>query len=142
MNALSKFDVADAHCYDPNEEAKLRRVITAVGEDQFNDRVRALARKCKSRHVKRMRLSAAARQAKEHERMRTMFDELMQQRLAPMVEGVNDLKLTLGQTMSEVVKLKAQVLELKQEQRSMKSDMLRPMRDDLARMKADLKKVE
>ena len=47
-NALTKFDVANAHCYDPNEEAKLRRVITAVGTEQFNQRVRTLAKKCRS----------------------------------------------------------------------------------------------
>ena len=31
LAALKNFDVADSHCYDPNEEVKLRTVINAVG---------------------------------------------------------------------------------------------------------------
>merc|ERR1712151_525551 len=40
---LERFDVLDAHCYDPNEEARLREVIAAVGVERFNERIRHLA---------------------------------------------------------------------------------------------------
>ena len=33
-----------SHCYDPNEERRLRAVIKAVGEEQFTARVRLLTR--------------------------------------------------------------------------------------------------
>merc|ERR1711971_1449052 len=39
---LSLFDLAEAHCYDPNEEAMLRKVINAIGIEAFTQRVRAL----------------------------------------------------------------------------------------------------
>ena len=35
--------VSKSHCYDPNEEARLRKVIRAVGEDTFNTKIRNLA---------------------------------------------------------------------------------------------------
>lgn len=43
MQALLRFDVTRAHCYDPNEERKLMKVIEANGLDSFNARVRELA---------------------------------------------------------------------------------------------------
>jgi hypothetical protein len=46
LEQLVHFDVSVAHCYDPNEEMRLRRVIGAVGESQFNDRIRVLAKAC------------------------------------------------------------------------------------------------
>ena len=45
MENLLLFDVKNAHCYDPNEEKKLRSVIEANGDVAFNNRVQALARK-------------------------------------------------------------------------------------------------
>jgi len=42
---LKGFDVAAARCYDPNEEAKLRHVIEAVGSRVFNLKIQALADK-------------------------------------------------------------------------------------------------
>ena len=44
MEKLLSFDVNDAHCYDPNEEAKLRHIISAKGKENFDQRVRELAR--------------------------------------------------------------------------------------------------
>jgi len=44
LACLESFDVRDAHCYDPNDEARLRKVIEAVGNDRFNSRIRALAK--------------------------------------------------------------------------------------------------
>eukprot|EP00448_Togula_jolla_P017584 CAMPEP_0170576200 /NCGR_PEP_ID=MMETSP0224-20130122/4264_1 /TAXON_ID=285029 /ORGANISM="Togula jolla, Strain CCCM 725" /LENGTH=437 /DNA_ID=CAMNT_0010899023 /DNA_START=114 /DNA_END=1423 /DNA_ORIENTATION=+ len=40
---LSNFDEAQAHCYDPNEERRLRQVIRAVSTREFNRRIRACA---------------------------------------------------------------------------------------------------
>jgi hypothetical protein len=40
---LLAFDVDDSHCFDPNEELKLKRVIETVGKDRFNRNVRQLA---------------------------------------------------------------------------------------------------
>ncbi len=36
--------MSSAHCYDPNEEAKLRSVISSVGDDIFEGRVHVLAK--------------------------------------------------------------------------------------------------
>jgi hypothetical protein len=43
LERLKNFQVKDAHCYDPNEETKLRHIIEANGEDEFNRRVSNLA---------------------------------------------------------------------------------------------------
>merc|ERR1712083_1174571 len=43
MDALKTFDIRDAHCYDPNEEARLHTVVEGIGVDRFNGRIRALA---------------------------------------------------------------------------------------------------
>ena len=45
---LKKFDVSDAHCYDPNEEGKLHGVIEASGtggrgSSEFNEKIRRFA---------------------------------------------------------------------------------------------------
>merc|ERR1712014_310720 len=37
------FRVCDAHCYDPNEERKLLKIIEAAGEDRFNSKIRRMA---------------------------------------------------------------------------------------------------
>lgn len=37
------YDVMEARCYDPNEEARLQAVITAVGAEKFNHCIRRLA---------------------------------------------------------------------------------------------------
>merc|ERR1712107_256660 len=39
---LEVFEVRKAHCYDPNEERRLRHAIDALGDDRFNRRVRTL----------------------------------------------------------------------------------------------------
>ena len=59
MEILTTFDVMNAHCYDPNEEAKLRRVIGAVGTDQFNKRIHALANACVTERYRRNRDTAS-----------------------------------------------------------------------------------
>ena len=57
---LRCFDVADAHCYDPNEEARLRSVIDALGASNFNAKIHnlggALERR-KQRSARKMPLS-------------------------------------------------------------------------------------
>lgn len=40
--ALSNFQAGDAKCFDPNDENRLRKVITALGEESFNSRIRQL----------------------------------------------------------------------------------------------------
>ena len=49
MENLSNFSIANAHCYDPNEENRLRKVISAVGEARFVKQVRDLATAMASR---------------------------------------------------------------------------------------------
>ena len=39
---LARFHLDNAHCYDPNEEAKLRQVIGSLGNDVFQQRLRML----------------------------------------------------------------------------------------------------
>ena len=46
LEKLQRFDVAEARCYDPNEEKVLRKIIGAVGKDHFNMRIRELGRAC------------------------------------------------------------------------------------------------
>jgi len=47
LGALARFDHAEAHCYDPNEERRLRSVIDVVGGDHFNLRIQTLAEELK-----------------------------------------------------------------------------------------------
>jgi len=42
VEQLSHFDLSQAHCYDPNEETRVRRVIAAVGSARFETLVRSL----------------------------------------------------------------------------------------------------
>lgn len=44
LEMLLEFDVDLCRMYDPNEESKVRRVIAAVGEEQFNERMQNLER--------------------------------------------------------------------------------------------------
>jgi hypothetical protein len=41
--ALSKWTLDEAHCFDPNEEYRLRRLVHHIGEERFYDSVRNLA---------------------------------------------------------------------------------------------------
>jgi hypothetical protein len=45
LESMATFNLDDAHCYDPNEEIKLRGVMAAVGEERFVARIRSLAGK-------------------------------------------------------------------------------------------------
>lgn len=44
--ALLGFDVSQAHTYDPNEEARLRKVIDTVGRKCFEARIQDLTAAC------------------------------------------------------------------------------------------------
>ena len=48
LDDLVSFEVASARCYDPNEEARLRNIISVSGEFAFSSRIRALAEACRS----------------------------------------------------------------------------------------------
>jgi len=43
LTELAHFKVSDAHCYDPNEEEKILRVIDAVSTHHFENNIRMLA---------------------------------------------------------------------------------------------------
>jgi hypothetical protein len=43
VDELKVFNVDNAFCYDPNEERKLRTVISANGKEQFNQRIQDLS---------------------------------------------------------------------------------------------------
>ena len=51
LESMSTFELERAHCYDPNEEIKLRSVMAAVGEEQFVARMRSLAEKIRAADV-------------------------------------------------------------------------------------------
>jgi hypothetical protein len=53
MQQLLLFEVENSHCYDPNEEAKLREIINTNGEHQFNSRIRDLASQSMQSRLKR-----------------------------------------------------------------------------------------
>lgn len=44
LEGLLKFDLSFAHCYNPNDEAKIRKVIDAVGTDLFVTKIRNVAK--------------------------------------------------------------------------------------------------
>ena len=52
LESMSSFELEGAHCYDPNEEIKLRAVMTEVGEEKFVGRIRSLAGKIRARDLK------------------------------------------------------------------------------------------
>ena len=43
---FAKFDILSSRCYDPNEEAVLKRIIKTVGSSYFNERIHKLAEGC------------------------------------------------------------------------------------------------
>ena len=64
LSKLKEFDVANAHCYDPNEELKLMRVIGAVGFRKFNEQIRAMAKVCIARSLRHSNHGVKRRAAK------------------------------------------------------------------------------
>jgi len=42
VEQLASFNCLASHCYDPNEELRLRRVIDAIGRQRFEAKIRAL----------------------------------------------------------------------------------------------------
>ena len=48
LESMSTFKLEGAHCYDPNEEIKLRSMMAAMGEAQFVARMRSLAEKIRA----------------------------------------------------------------------------------------------
>ena len=55
LDNMAEFKLDDAHCYDPNEEIKLRAVMKEVGEEKFVGRIRALAGKIRAQDEERAR---------------------------------------------------------------------------------------
>ena len=45
VDRLEAFRLADARCYNPNEEARLREVIGAVGEERFHSKLRQITQR-------------------------------------------------------------------------------------------------
>lgn len=43
LERLQKFEVCNAHCYDPNEEARLQMVIQAGDAKRFNAKIQKVA---------------------------------------------------------------------------------------------------
>lgn len=50
--ALCAFTACDASCFDPNDEHRLRKVIAAVGEEDFNLRIQELGKFCREQQAK------------------------------------------------------------------------------------------
>ena len=48
LDDLVAYNVSSAHCYDPNEEARLRSIINISSEYVFNSRIQKLAQTCRS----------------------------------------------------------------------------------------------
>ena len=44
--ALKTFSLHQAHCYDPNEESRLREIIDTVGAPEFERRIQDLSHMC------------------------------------------------------------------------------------------------
>ena len=43
VDALASFDVANAHCFSPDDEARLRNIIEAGGAENFNELIQDCA---------------------------------------------------------------------------------------------------
>lgn len=63
LNALERFNVTEATCYDPNDEVIMKKVIEAVDRSQFNSKVQRLA---KSIRIKQMMLPRRRTSSREH----------------------------------------------------------------------------
>jgi len=61
LQRLMEFKASQARCYDPNEEAKLFKIIRAVGEERFNDIIRRLARSMQQQQMEAPYRSATGR---------------------------------------------------------------------------------
>ena len=57
LDTLLKFDVANARCYNPNEEARLLEIINGAGEGVFNTRIRELAAVCRKAQKSKRKLA-------------------------------------------------------------------------------------
>jgi hypothetical protein len=58
VSDLQRFELSNAHCYDPNEEKKVLAAIDAVGKERFTKRIRELASLCCSKEFMLERASA------------------------------------------------------------------------------------
>jgi len=56
--SLKSFSLANAHCFDPNEEGRLREIISARGASTFESRIRELAVECEAAMLRRKRSSS------------------------------------------------------------------------------------
>ena len=65
-----------------------------------------------------MRLSAAARKAQDREALKVLLGDMVQLKLEPVVDHVTQLQKSVTESIGEVIKLKAQVLALKQDQQT------------------------
>lgn len=52
ISKLSSFNINNAHCFDPNEESKLRRVINAVGKEEFHEKIHQFAKEYELEMIK------------------------------------------------------------------------------------------
>ena len=53
VSDLQAFDLGNAHCYDPNEERKVRAAISTVGSERFAKRIQELAGLFTSKQVQK-----------------------------------------------------------------------------------------
>lgn len=60
IEELQQFDVARARCYDPNEQARLMTVISALGQERFNTRIHQMGHTLSSSRATSSRTLASA----------------------------------------------------------------------------------
>jgi hypothetical protein len=60
LQPLRLFKLSGAHCFDPNEEIRLRTIIHARGESLFEERIRTLAEVCGDTLRQRRRTSSSS----------------------------------------------------------------------------------
>lgn len=49
LGELENFDVANASCFNPNDQARLSRIIHGLGDERFNNLIHEIARACAQR---------------------------------------------------------------------------------------------
>ena len=61
LSKLENFSIMACRCYDPNEEAVLKRIIKTVGVKYFDRRLRSLAKGCRRRGAESLASSDSSR---------------------------------------------------------------------------------
>jgi uncharacterized protein YoxC len=101
VSMLSAFDVRDAHCFDPNEEAKLQMVIDAVGTEHFNANIRRLAVQ-KTQQLERQQQSITNQMNQTVTQVNQVLNYAVNEMSETVSYSVNQMNMTVSHTASRM----------------------------------------